>query len=75
VSVHIDTRGTGVFTDQKIADIVKEIFDFRPSKIISALDLLKPKYKATAAYGHFGREGPGFTWEKLDMVDTLKSYL
>ncbi|MCL2628259.1 MAG: methionine adenosyltransferase [Oscillospiraceae bacterium] len=75
VSVHIDTRGTGAMADQKIADIVTEVFDFRPSKIIEKLDLQKPIYRATAAYGHFGREGEGFTWEKLDMVEKLKSYL
>jgi len=75
VSVHIDTRGTGVFSDQKIADIVIENFDFRPSKIIEKLDLLKPGYRATASYGHFGRENEGFTWEKLDMVEKLKNYL
>jgi len=75
VSVHIDTRGTGVISDQRIADIVIENFDFRPSKIISKLDLLRPIYRATAAYGHFGRENEGFTWESLDMVDKLKSYL
>ena len=74
VSVHIDTRGTGVFPDERIADIVKEVFDFRPSKIISKLDLKRPIYRQTAAYGHFGREDAGFTWEKLDMVDTLKGY-
>jgi len=75
VSIYVDTRGTGVFSDSKIAGIIKEVFDFRPSKIIKTLDLLKPKYRATAAYGHFGREEPGFTWEKLDMVETLKRYL
>ena len=75
VSVHIDTRGTGVLSDQRIADIIKENFDFRPSKIIERLDLLKPIYRATASYGHFGRTGEGFTWEKLDMVEKLKSYL
>jgi S-adenosylmethionine synthetase len=75
VSIHIDTRGTGVFSDEKIADIVKENFDFRPSKIISKLDLLRPIYRATAAYGHFGRQDAGFTWEKLDMADTLRDYL
>ncbi|MCL2248818.1 MAG: methionine adenosyltransferase [Oscillospiraceae bacterium] len=75
VSVHVDTRGTGVISDQKIADILIENFDFRPSKIIQKLDLLRPIYKATASYGHFGRETEGFTWEKLDMVDKLKSYL
>jgi len=75
VSVHVDTRGTGVISDQQIADIVTENFDFRPSKIIQNLDLLRPIYKATASYGHFGREDEGFSWEKLDMVDKLKSYL
>ena len=75
VSILIDTRGTGVISDEKIADIVSENFDFRPSKIIKQLDLLKPRYRQTAAYGHFGREDDNFTWEKLDMVDKLKNYL
>ena len=75
VSVLIDTRGTGVMSDEKIAKIVKENFDFRPAKIISKLDLLRPVYKKTASYGHFGRSEEEFTWEKLDMVDKLKSYL
>jgi len=75
VSIHINTRGTGVLPDEKIADIVTENFDFRPSKIISRLDLLRPIYRATAAYGHFGRQEAEFTWEKLDMVDILKKYL
>ena len=75
VSVHIDTRGTGKLPDEKIADIVKECFDFRPSRIISRLDLLKPIYRTTAAYGHFGRQEPGFTWEILNMTDVLRSYL
>ncbi|MCL2409704.1 MAG: methionine adenosyltransferase [Oscillospiraceae bacterium] len=75
VSVFVDSRGTGVFSDEKIAGILKEVFDFRPSKIIQKLDLLKPIYKKTAAYGHFGRQDEGFTWEKLDMTETLKSYL
>jgi len=74
VSVHIDTRGTGVLPDEKIAAIVKENFDFRPSRIISKLDLLRPVYRATAAYGHFGREEAGFTWEITDMADTLRGY-
>jgi len=75
VSILIDTRGTGVFPDEKIADIVRQNFDFRPSKIISKLDLLNPIYRKTAAYGHFGRTDEGFTWEQLDMVDVLKGYL
>ena len=75
VSVLIDTRGTGVMPDEKIAEIVKEVFDFRPSKIIAKLDLLRPIYRPTAAYGHFGRFDAGFSWEKTDAADTLKSYL
>ena len=75
VSILIDTRGTGVFSDEKIAGIVKELFDFRPSKIISKLALLKPIYRQTAAYGHFGRPDASFSWEKLDMAETLRSYL
>jgi len=75
VSVHIDTRGTGVISDEKIADIVKEVFDFRPSRIITKLDLLRPIYRATASYGHFGRVEEGFSWEMTDMVETLKNYL
>ena len=75
VSILVDTRGTGVLPDEKIADIVKNNFDFRPSKIIQKLDLLKPVYRTTAAYGHFGRPKAGFTWEQLDMVDVLKNYL
>jgi S-adenosylmethionine synthetase len=57
------------------AEIVKDVFDFRPSKIISKLDLLRPIYRATASYGHFGRDEAGFSWEKLDMAETLKNYL
>ena len=75
VSVHIDTRGTGLIADEKIADIVKMCFDFRPSKIIAKLDLLRPIYRSTASYGHFGRQDAGFTWEALDAVETLKGYL
>ena len=75
VSIHIDTRGTGAIPDEKIVGIVKENFDFRPSKIISKLDLLRPIYRSTASYGHFGRQEAAFTWEKLDMVDVLRSYL
>jgi len=75
VSVLIDTRGTGVLPDERIADIVKSNFDFRPSKIIAKLDLLRPIYKLTAAYGHFGRPEAEFTWEKLDMAETLRNYL
>ena len=75
VSILIDTRGTGAIPDERITDIVKEVFDFRPSKIISKLDLLQPIYRKTASYGHFGRPEEGFSWERLDIVDVLKGYL
>lgn len=75
VSVLIDTRGTGKLSDEKLAEIVKENFDMRPSKIIAKLDLRRPIYEQTASYGHFGRPNHDFPWEKLDMVDTLKNYL
>ncbi|MCL2080388.1 MAG: methionine adenosyltransferase [Oscillospiraceae bacterium] len=75
VSVHIDTRNTGKLSDQRIADIVNENFDLRPSKIIDKLDLQRPIYRGTAAYGHFGRDDKDFNWEKLDMVEKLRSYL
>jgi S-adenosylmethionine synthetase len=72
VSLMIDTGGTSVIPPDRIAQIVTDTFDFRPSAIIEYLDLLKPIFKRTACYGHFGREEDGFTWEKTTMVDTLK---
>ncbi len=72
VSVMLDTRGTGKIPPDKLAKIVNEIFDFRPARIIQYLDLLRPIYKKTACYGHFGRSEPEFTWEKTDRVDDLK---
>ena len=66
VSIMVDTKGTGKFADEKIADIVAEKFDFRPRAIIERLDLRRPIYRKTAAYGHFGREDADFTWEKTD---------
>jgi len=72
VSVMINTFGTGKITPDNIAKIVNEVFDFRPSAIIKHLDLLRPIYRNTSAYGHFGREEEGFTWEKIDMVDAIK---
>ena len=68
----INTYGTSVIAPDKIADIVNDTFDFRPAEIIRKLDLLRPVYKPTSAYGHFGRKGDGFTWEKTDMADILK---
>ena len=71
VSIDVDTRGTGVIPDERLAAVVEETFDLRPSAIIERLDLLRPLYRPTAAYGHFGRED--FAWEQLDHVEALKS--
>jgi len=75
VSIMIDTHGTGVVEEDKIEACVKELFDLSPAGIIKELDLLKPIYRKTAAYGHFGREDEGFTWEMTNKVDVIKSYL
>ncbi|HNY65144.1 MAG TPA: methionine adenosyltransferase [Deltaproteobacteria bacterium] len=72
VSVMVDTQGTGTMSDEKIAGLVSEVFSLKPKGIIEKLDLLRPIFKKTAAYGHFGRTEPEFTWEKTDMVDKLK---
>ena len=72
VSIMLDSFGTGVLPDEKLADIVAECFDFRPASIIRTLDLRKPIYRATSNYGHFGRENCGFRWEMTDMAETLK---
>ncbi|OGP84660.1 MAG: methionine adenosyltransferase [Deltaproteobacteria bacterium RBG_16_54_11] len=72
VSIMLDTRGTGKIPPDKLAKIVNEIFDFRPARIIQYLDLLRPIYKKTACYGHFGRSEPEFTWERTHRVDDLK---
>jgi S-adenosylmethionine synthetase len=72
VSIMIDTSGTGKLPSARIADIVREVFDLRPRAIIEELDLLRPIYKKTAAYGHFGRELPEFTWERTDKVAILR---
>ena len=72
VSVMVDTFGTGTVDDVKLGQIVNNIFDLRPASIIRDLDLRRPIYKKTAAYGHFGREEETFTWEKLDKVEVLK---
>lgn len=73
VSLFVNTKGTGKLSDEKIADIIAKEFDMRPYSIIKTLDLRRPIYEATAAYGHFGR--PEFPWERLDRVDDLKKYL
>jgi S-adenosylmethionine synthetase len=75
VSIMVDAHGTGKVEEAKIEECVKELFDLSPKGIIVALDLLRPIYKKTAAYGHFGREEETFTWEKTDRVDAIKEYL
>ncbi len=72
LSILVDSFGTGKIDDDKIAAMVDKNFDLRPAAIIERLDLLKPRYRATAAHGHFGRNESSFTWEKTDMVDKLK---
>ncbi len=72
VGLFVQTFGTGVLPDERIQEAVLEVFDLRPAAIIRDLDLLRPVYKPTAAYGHFGRELPGFTWEGTDRAEALK---
>lgn len=72
VSVNVNSFGTGKISDSKIKQLVTEIFDLRPKAIIQHLDLLRPIYKATAAYGHFGRRRADFTWERIDKVEEIK---
>ena len=74
-SIMIDTFGTGKISDEKLVEIVRENFDLRPAGIIKMLDLRRPIYKQTAAYGHFGRTDVDLPWERTDMADKLKSYL
>ena len=71
VSVLVDTFGTEAIPQKRISEIVREMFDLRPAAIIEYLDLLRPIFKKTACYGHFGRNDPDFTWEKTNMVDAL----
>ncbi len=72
VSVHVDTFGTGAIPDTKIAELVIKHFDLRPKGIVQMLDLLRPVYLATAAYGHFGRTEAGFSWERTDKAEALR---
>ncbi len=74
-SVMVDTFGTGKLSDQKLVDLIRENFDLRPAGIIKMLDLRRPIYKQTAAYGHFGRTDLDLPWEKTDKVELLKKYL
>jgi S-adenosylmethionine synthetase len=72
VSVMVDAFGTATVSEERITKLVRESFSLTPKGIIEALDLRRPIYKATAAYGHFGRSGPGFTWERTDRADALR---
>jgi S-adenosylmethionine synthetase len=72
-SVMVTTFGTGKISDEKIAELVKEHFDLRPKGIVQMLDLLRPIYSKTAAYGHFGREEPEFSWERTDKAEALRA--
>jgi S-adenosylmethionine synthetase len=74
-SINVDTFGTGKLSSEKLVEIVRENFDLRPAGIIKMLDLRRPIYKQTAAYGHFGRNDLDLPWEKLNKVDVLKKYL
>jgi len=75
VGLYVETFGTNIIAEEQIVSAIKEVFDLRPAAITRDLDLLRPIYGRTATYGHFGRELPNFTWEKLDRVADLKSFL
>jgi S-adenosylmethionine synthetase len=75
VSIMVDTHGTGKVEEDKIEACVKELFDLSPAGIIKSLDLLRPIYRKTAAYGHFGRKEESFSWEKTDRAEAIKAYL
>lgn len=73
LSVMINTYGTAKVDEEKLMRVIMQLFDFRPGAIIKKLNLLRPIYKKTATYGHFGRNDPDFTWERTDMVNELRS--
>ena len=75
VSVRVDTKGTGVMADDRIAEAVEAVFDFRPAAIIDTLELRRPQYRPLAAYGHIGREDVAVAWERTDRADALRAYL
>ena len=75
VSITVETFGTGKYSDEKIEEVIEKVFDLRPAAIIDALDLRKPIYKKTAAYGHFGRTDIDLTWEHLNKVEEIRSAL
>jgi len=71
-SISVQTFGTGKLDDERIVELVREHFDLKPKGLIQMLDLLRPIYRDTAAYGHFGREEPNFSWEKTDKAEALR---
>jgi S-adenosylmethionine synthetase len=73
MNITVYTEGTGVIPDHQIEALVHDLFDLRPKGIIQMLDLLRPIYEKTAAYGHFGREEPEFTWERTDKAQALRA--
>ena len=73
MNITVYTEGTGVVPDEQLAALVQEHFDLRPKGIIQMLDLLRPIYEKSAAYGHFGREEPEFSWERTDKADALRA--
>jgi S-adenosylmethionine synthetase len=73
VSIMVDTFGTGTVSDALLTNAVREVFDFTPRAIIGYLDLLRPIFKKTAAFGHFGRTDPDFTWERTDRTEDLRT--
>jgi S-adenosylmethionine synthetase len=73
VGLYVETFGTGRVSDEAITRAILDVFDLRPKAIIDQLDLLRPIYAQTAAYGHFGRELPQFTWERTDRADDLRA--
>ena len=75
VSIRVDTFGTSKLSNEQIVNAIRKVFDFTPKGIIKTLDLRRPIYNKTAAYGHFGRSEAGFTWEKTDRVDVLRKLL
>ncbi|MCI4405999.1 MAG: methionine adenosyltransferase [Sulfuricurvum sp.] len=75
ISIMVNSHGTAIVSEEKLENCVKELFNLTPKGIIESLDLLRPIYRKTAAYGHFGRELPEFTWEKTDKVDAIREYL
>jgi len=73
MNITVNTYGTGVIDDERLSALVREHFDLRPKGIIQMLDLLRPIYRKTAAYGHFGRDEPEFSWERTDKAEALRA--